>query len=73
MAIEYGVMKDEVQYHLEQQPTECLCNECGKDVDFEASVGDDQDLTIIAFRCECAIEEIDKLAAEVARLERELL
>ena len=53
------LIKDQLKEHMNDQPYEMQCGDCGKDIIVsEQRVDDDFDLIITVARCECKDEEL---------------
>ena len=59
MAIHTDTFEDMVKDHMDDQPYNITCGECGGDLDFTKSIDNDYDLTICVSPCTCTKEEAE--------------
>ena len=47
---------DAIRNHMQRQPFDVECSECGKELDYKANVDGDDDLCLTIYPCECTKE-----------------
>ena len=53
MSINIKDIEDIIKNHMNEQPYEIKCSECGRDLNFDRKLDLDQDLTIEVYPCDC--------------------
>jgi len=53
MALDLSEIEKLIHEHMEQQPYEAKCGQCGRDLDVTATVDGDLDLRLVVPICEC--------------------
>ena len=51
------IMHNTIVDHMENQPYNCVCAECGEDLSITTKIDDDYDLTITVEPCQCVKED----------------
>ena len=64
MAIEIDMIETHIEEHMNAQPYECLCTECGKPLEVSASIDNDMDIALQVQPCATCLKAAEEEGVE---------